>query len=50
MTQSNLLPWINDIIIETSLNQIETDPKDAEFAKTERPLPLTQGMCIECVF
>lgn len=49
-TQSNLLPWVNDIIIGTSLNQIEIDPKDAKFAKTGRHLFLTQGIHVEYVF
>lgn len=48
--QSNLLPWVNDIITGISLNQIEIDPKDTKFAKTERHLFLTQGIYFEYMF
>lgn len=50
ITQSNLLPWVNDIIIGASRNQIEIDPEDAKFAKAERHLLLTQGIYVEYMF
>lgn len=50
ITQSNLLPWVNDIIIGASRNQIEIDPEDAKFGKTERHLLLTQGIHVEYMF
>nr|XP_045723416.1 glucosylceramide transporter ABCA12 [Mirounga angustirostris] len=44
-SKNNLLPWVNDVIIGASLNQIEIDPKDAGFAKREISAPDTRHVC-----